>query len=255
MFGHLEQLETRRMFASVWNPSFWNYGNDTIKLSTSGDRVTVTINGTSYWRRTSDVSAVFISAGLGNDSVKCDSNFPVKVILHGGAGHDTLFGGLRGDEITGGGSNDWVMAGGGNDTVHGDHGNDIINGEAGIDVITGGSGNDMIQGMGESDFIAGEFGNDTIYGHTGSDWINGGPGNDVLYGDAGDDRLWGGDGNDALTGGEGRDELTGGNGSDAFYAKDYTQDKLYLGGDVADWFVQTDTFDLVSQAASSGGVI
>jgi Ca2+-binding RTX toxin-like protein len=258
-----EQLETRTLFASVWTPTFNNAGNDTITIGlatySTGTFVYVSGNTTYQARRIADVSAVEIFAGYGNDNVKCAANFPLKVILHGESGNDTLAGGNNADTLYGDHGADSLMGGAGRDWIYAGHGNDVANGGASDDVIFGGYGHDVLCGDGAyetgHDVLIGEAGNDTLLGMSGDDWLSGGAHDDVIHGMGGHDRMWGGDGNDSLFGGAGRDIFQGGAGNDTLFANDGERDTLYLGGGGVDQVSGKDSFDVLSPAASPGGYI
>ena len=99
----------------------------------------------------SDLSAIDIQMGPGNDSVRIDdSNGPftntIPTTISGGPGNDVLRGGLGAETFDGGPGNDLVIGGKGNDTANlgpGDDtfrwdpgdGSDVIDGQAGRDTM------------------------------------------------------------------------------------------------------------------------
>ncbi|MCE9565314.1 MAG: hypothetical protein K8U57_25045 [Planctomycetes bacterium] len=110
----------------------------------------------------SQVNAVQVFGGLGNDTISSTGNAGVNVQLYGKGGNDTL----DGD----GGAN-LLIGGPGNDRLYGRGGDDTINGGVGNDFIFGGIGNDVLNG---------QDGDDTVIGGQGADAITGGAGDDVL---------------------------------------------------------------------------
>ncbi|WP_198040465.1 beta strand repeat-containing protein [Sphingopyxis sp. QXT-31] len=95
---------------------------------------------------------------LGSAAVVGPNN-PIDVIVHGGAGNDSITGSI---------SNDVISGGGGNDTLDGGDGNDRVNGGAGIDIVRGGAGDDqlVIQSMADvssAEIYDGGTGFDTLY--------------------------------------------------------------------------------------------
>lgn len=186
----IETLERRRLLsASLVGGTLSVSGTahaDNISISMhAGDatKLDINLNGTTQSFDKSDVSAIVVSAGAGNDFVildELDGKIDIPTTLLGGAGNDLLNGGSGDDFLSGGGGNDALFGGGGDDT---------LDGGVGVDKLTGGADNDSVIG---------------------------GAGNDRLFGGAGDDDLNGGTGSDKLTGGSGADAFalnTGGHES------------------------------------------
>lgn len=82
------------------------------------------------------VQLVTCSDEDGNDTFDANS-LPIRTILNGGPGDDTLFGGNAADVLRGGT---------GNDVLFGKNGHDILYGNAGTDYLEGGGGSDILRG-------------------------------------------------------------------------------------------------------------
>jgi Ca2+-binding RTX toxin-like protein len=112
-------------------------------------------------------------AGTGTD-------FPNKLVLHGGDGADALTGGSAADELYGGPGNDVLSGRDGNDKVDGGADNDSVAGNVGDDELIGGPGVDALIGSDGDDLLRGDDDEaDTN--------LNGGPGTDTAHYDAGID--------------------------------------------------------------------
>jgi Ca2+-binding RTX toxin-like protein len=166
-----------------------------------------------------------------DDLLRGLADFPLPVLINGGAGMDAIGGTDHNDTLIGGSGNDVIFADSGNDRIVGGDGDDLIHGEAGDDTILGGLGDDYLLGEADNDLIKGGWGDDQIEGGRGNDLLFGGEGdddirghggldtllgnrgNDTLFGNAGNDTLAGGFGSDSLLGGRGTDRLSGGPGS------------------------------------------
>lgn len=177
-----------------------------------------------------DVQAIYISAGKGDDTVTINlDSLAIPVRIMGGPGKDVLRGGNGPDILNGGSGEDRLEGGLGDDHLFGEGGNDQLFGGEGDDHIVGGGGNDEIDGgLGNDDICAGD-GNDTAYGGEGDDRIWGGSGDDLLFGQEDDDRLFGQLGKDKLNGGYGDNSLSGGEGQDRLWALS-EQDQAKGGG-------------------------
>lgn len=100
-----------------------------------------------------DIQFVLLTAGSGNNTMDA-SQFNATggaVILHGGAGDDTLLGSY------------------GDDALYGDDGDDVLYGNAGADYLNGGAGEDTLSGAGSFDLLLGTDGNDWLEGGDDSD--------------------------------------------------------------------------------------
>lgn len=73
------------------------------------------------------VTRVVVTAGLGNDAVRNNTN--IASTLSGGGGFDRLFGGSAADAINGGSGDDILSGGAGSDTLDGGTGIDRCTGE------------------------------------------------------------------------------------------------------------------------------
>ena len=135
-------------------------------------------------------SAEILIGGAGNDliigggwddSIVDDGNFtqdeitnpdfvieifpsPIRNVLWGGAGDDSLYAGAGDDTLGAGAGNDLVVGGTANDVIFGGAGNDTINAGAGNDSIWSGSGDDILSSGDGSDtfYFADEHGADRI---------------------------------------------------------------------------------------------
>lgn len=134
-----------------------------------GGRITATF-------QTSAFDKIRIKGGKGADNIYVDC--PVRAILFGGDGDDTLYGG------------------GGRDTLLGEAGDDELYGFAGNDLIQGGGGNDSASGGDGDDKVFGDGGADTLEGNLGDDLVSGGPGDDTVWEGPGTDRVFGNRGHD-----------------------------------------------------------
>ncbi|MHC4879576.1 MAG: calcium-binding protein, partial [Planctomycetota bacterium] len=133
-----------------------------------------------------------------NDSIDA-REYPGIVIVHGGAGDDSLTGSIYSDQLDGGH---------GDDLIDSWKGNDVLRGGDGRDTLIGGVGRDTLEGDAGDDSLSGATGNDFVVGGPGSDFLDGGRDNDVVFGNEGDDTLRGGRETDTLYGGDGNDLLS-----------------------------------------------
>ncbi len=98
-----------------------------------------------------DVSAISVRVGNGNDSVRIDDanggfTDAIETTIDGGNGDDSLNGGLGAETFDGGNGNDEVAGGKGNDTASLGNGNDTFRWDPGdgSDVIDGQNGSDTM---------------------------------------------------------------------------------------------------------------
>ncbi len=84
-----------------------------------------------------------IIGGAGNDTIDA-SLAPLKHVLMGMAGNDTLIGGVDKDTLYGGPGDDTLIGGGGNDYLIGGDGNDVLQGGLGDDTLDGGGQNCIV---------------------------------------------------------------------------------------------------------------
>ncbi|MFT4556251.1 MAG: Ca2+-binding RTX toxin-like protein [Planctomycetaceae bacterium] len=163
-----------------------------------------------------DLTAVTIQGGSGNDTVTLDASLDgntFALVVNGNNGADAVdgtastlpvmfIGGSGNDTLAGGGGADVFIGGTGNDAASGGAGNDSLTGSSGSDTLAGDSGNDFVNGNADADFLTGGADNDTILGGAGTDTLDGGAGNDFVNGQGGEaDIVAGGGGTDTLMGG------------------------------------------------------
>ncbi|MFN6486104.1 MULTISPECIES: calcium-binding protein [unclassified Nostoc] len=228
-------------------------GNDILNGGLGSDRVeesgnvNFTLSNTALIGNGTDslvgIESVFLTGGVGNNSLNASAFTLGSVTLNGGAGNDTLLGGTRNDFLTGGLGNDLLLGGDGFDrvieegninfTLSGStltgNGTDILSSIERVD-LTGGAGNNRIDASGFTIAdvrVRGLDGNDTIIGGSQADDLDGGNGNDSLDGGGGDDFIVDFGGNNTLRGGAGNDQLQtgsdnnlldGGDGNDGLFA-------------------------------------
>ncbi|MCS7033103.1 MAG: carbohydrate-binding domain-containing protein, partial [Phycisphaerae bacterium] len=157
----MEPLETRRLLASaVLLPGglLRVVGQDhvddvvTVGLSSSGDRIEVTANGSAPQTfSTARVRTVDFYGKGGDDLLvvlEQNGTLPAKLRFFGGDGADLLKGGAEDNLAFGGSGNDTILLGGGANVAFGGSGDDTIIGSAGRDRISGNSGVDTIDLLG-----------------------------------------------------------------------------------------------------------
>jgi Ca2+-binding RTX toxin-like protein len=174
--------------------------------------VWVHMNGWAAAFRESEVQAIQIYAGGGNDLVEI-YNLATAAALHipmtidGGAGDDELGGQSNRDEL------DLIIPGPYTDmgvTLIGGDGNDTLGAGVGPDVLEGGAGDDELWAA---------YARSTLLGGDGNDVLWGGYGAAVLLGEGGDDTLY-------LD--PARNPYDGGAGLDRVYAFDYNTQQRTL---------------------------
>jgi Ca2+-binding RTX toxin-like protein len=89
---------------------------------------------------TTAVQQIEIVASAFNDTVTADPALTVPLLVHGGAGNDSITGGAANDSLFGDAGNDTLVAGAGSDSLNGGVGTDVLSGGAGIDTLDGGEG-------------------------------------------------------------------------------------------------------------------
>jgi Ca2+-binding RTX toxin-like protein len=194
-----------------------------------------------------DVPAVTVQGGAGNDRIAIAGLGPAAGASTSLSSATGLFGGGGNDTIVGSSLRDLIRGGDGDDTMDGGLGPDNMNGQRGKDTVTyavrpasqpvfvkmeddpendsnpdgasGGAEGDNV----EAENVIGTPGNDTIIGFregviiqesSAANTYIGGAGNDTLIGLSGSDILLGKAGKDKLFGGPQKDKLVGGSGRD-----------------------------------------
>ena len=170
-------------------------------------------------------------AGATN-SVEADPGFPVRLVLNGGAGSDTLTGGAGNDLVNPGLGNDDVDGGAGLDTI--DYANNArtvgVTVDLGDDTFSGEANEtsekpiafEDVNGSELGDNLSGDDADNFLLGGDGPDSLGGRGGPDYLYGGAAADFLVGGDADDILVGGDAGDSINGQAGSDTTSYEDRT---------------------------------
>jgi Ca2+-binding RTX toxin-like protein len=241
----IELLESRRLLSVTLDNGILRIigraGDDTLTIAQLDNLISpfnliVTLNGDNEQFKRSDVDAVIIDLGGGDDTADC-GDLTKPLILLGGDGNDTLTGGQANQLIVGGRGDDsiscstgrkarnLVIGGAGDDTITATGqsldssdmnviilcgaGDDTVQTSRSTDTIVGGEGDDHIDAGSGDDAIQGDAGNDTIMGGAGNDKINGGAGDDWLIGNAGNDTIPTGPGRDTIDGGSGNDVVPG----------------------------------------------
>jgi Ca2+-binding RTX toxin-like protein len=224
MFGHIENLESRRMLsanlssAGLLSIRGLESAANTISVALDGDNVVVTDNGTVTNFQKSLVKRLRITGGRLADTINVAEAFTLKTVIKTFAGNDIVNSGNGNDHIDVGAGNDTVNARGGRNVVLGGEGDDNITTGAGNDRVHGGAGNDVIN-LGNGENVArGDLGNDLITGGENADRLHGGKGNDTLIGGAGNDILIGAAGDDRLEGGSGSNQFWGFSGVNTMIA-------------------------------------
>src|SRR5215204_6201509 len=163
---------------------------DDIRLFVSDGQIVVRDDAGDSSFNKSDVTAIHIKAGDGDDHVQLDPDVPAARI-EGEAGGDTLIGGDQDDTLEGGNGNDHLDGKGGSDVIDGGGDFDSVDYRFRTEdlVITlNGAPDDGANGGGDgNDSLDGDGGNDWLIGELGDDRITGGPGQDLMEGRGGDD--------------------------------------------------------------------
>jgi Ca2+-binding RTX toxin-like protein len=232
-------------------------GADDLILSMSGVRLQISENGTSSSMAARRVSSIYADLREGSDSFDA-TGLPIRCMVLGGEGNDTINLGAMDDTCQGGAGNDTISGGSGFDLLQGLSGNDLLRGDGQSDTLIGGAGDDTLNGGRGADVLDGRTGRDTADyrdqtqsviaslngvaddGRVGEgdnvmttiEVVEGGSGNDTLLGATGNDQLDGGEGNDVLQGRQGNDTLIGGGGNDLLVGA--TGNDLLDGGTGAD---------------------
>lgn len=124
-------------------------GADAVRVWRTADQVVVSDNGIRSTFPATDVSALRVETGNGNDRIHVRPTFPGPVLVHGGAGRNVIVG-TDGDNrlygsgrLMGRGGNDYLQGGGARDVLLGGPGDDEFFDSGGPDTIRGGPGADV----------------------------------------------------------------------------------------------------------------
>jgi uncharacterized delta-60 repeat protein len=201
-------------------------GNDSVRVSASRTKLSVTGAGGTRSYPTRFVQQVIVYGRGGDDSIVIGDGVPY-VTVYAGNGNDTVVGNREGNALYGQGGNDTLDGGLGADSLSGGEGTDTVtyasrtrpvtvyigrtegNGEAGendrvpadIEKVRGGSGDDLLSADSALRGTA-------LYGGAGNDVLQGGEYADALWGEAGDDTLFNSGGADYFRGGAGADTVS-----------------------------------------------
>lgn len=161
--------------------------NDVVQLYVKQNKAIIQVN-TKVWAAPLTESVITFDAGDGNDKVIADAQFPVKLDISGGTGHDTLKGGAADDKLSGGIGKDRIWGNGGNDYLVGGAHDDRLYAGPGNDQLTGGAGNDFLYAGPGAGTLLGGGGKDRFFtkGNGYVDEILGGAGKDQADADAND---------------------------------------------------------------------
>ena len=140
-------------------------GNDTFRLSTSGDLARGYVGDDQMFGYGGQDT---LYGGNGKDS------------LFGGNGNDKLFGQAGRDKMLGGNGNDVATGGNGTDRILGEKGDDTLLGGNGTDTLLGGANNDLLKGGAKADLLNGGGGNDRMFGGAGADTFVFTAGKDII---------------------------------------------------------------------------
>lgn len=167
--------------------------SDVLAAIPEGEEVTVT-EWSPGWNISADTDLLFIKQGSA-ETIFIPSGVPIviletdedvaisadgsqPIIVHGGAGNDTIDLVLSDGEVAEGTS--YVWGGDGNDSISAGNSTAYLDGGAGDDTINGGAGDDTIVGGSGSNLLRGGDGNVTFYLADGSDTVEAGSGVDLV---------------------------------------------------------------------------
>lgn len=91
-----------------------------------------------------EFETLIVDAEGGSDYVRVDSTSAIHLIVHGGAGHDTLIGSAGQDRLFGDSGDDLLIGKNGDDVLFGGRGRDRLFGGGGTNVLHGGAGVDFV---------------------------------------------------------------------------------------------------------------
>lgn len=114
------------------------------------ERIVVHADGATFEHSATDIDAIHVYAGGGDDLVIVGRRIGAPVFINGGEGNDTIGGGGGDDTLVGGSGDDVIDGNLGADAIDGSDGNDQLypgrlpeDGTVG-DVVFGGEGNDLV---------------------------------------------------------------------------------------------------------------
>jgi Ca2+-binding RTX toxin-like protein len=258
-----ESLETRRVFAAMFDATLSNHVDHGPLTSNSGSIVwdastgVLTLNGTANNDTASvtqgNIGSRSFTATLNGttDSIVLGRQENVsEIIFNGYAGDDSFANNTHYASQAHGGAGDDVLMGGSNrDILNGNRGDDELRGNDGQDLLDGGGGRDTLYGGKNDDVLYGDDGHDNLRGGAGSDQLYGGDSSDHLAGGSGDDRLYGQSGSDTLEGDSGADYIVGGTGNNIMSGG--TDADIIVGGDDEDTISGGGGSDIIDGGAGS----
>src|SRR5690242_3532156 len=116
----IEGLESRRMLSASLNHGFLTVagtsGDDVIRVSLSGGKLTVNVNGERRRFGRGGVRGIKVSGGKGADDVRV-SKVSIASTLAGGSGDDSLVGGSGNDDLLGQAGDNSLLGAAGDDDL------------------------------------------------------------------------------------------------------------------------------------------
>jgi Ca2+-binding RTX toxin-like protein len=227
--------------------------NDTIAVKQIPGIVYATLGATTSVFADTQLTAVSVKAGAGNDVVTVTGTRGAT--MDGEAGNDTLTGGVGNDTLIGGAGNDSMNGGASNDSY-------VFTAAVGteLDIVSeaANGGSDLLDFSTMTTSVTVNLASDTLATMTGRtvktaiagqstqfENATGGSANDTLTGNAASNVLRGGAGNDTLTGGANADSLFGEAGTDTIYAGGDNAVDLLDGGTETDVKGSADATDVL----------
>jgi len=133
--GHFTMAQTNRPGSGLDA-----VGVEDIRLEARGGADVVTVHDLAG----TDVHALTVDAGAGDDFVNAAALSVLGVTLRGGTGNDVLVGGQGADDIDGGAGSDLLVGGAGADRLRGGTGNDVLLGGPGEDHLVDAAGDNVL---------------------------------------------------------------------------------------------------------------
>ncbi|WP_422368596.1 Ig-like domain-containing protein [Pelagibius sp.] len=244
-------------------------GSWTFQNAPGGDEIKQYFDDADRVVNLASLGFVGVISGGGDDFLEVGDDS--SVLLHGGAGNDTLVGSGGDDWLVGGDGADSISAGAGNDTllldaldftsfvsagegfdiafISGDQGVVVDVVSTGIEVVYSSSGNDVIFSDSQTQLVVdGGGGNDTL---TGSDL------DDIIFGGIGSDSIHAGDGDDLLgiDADDNQADIDAGDGSDTIVVSDNRAVTIDLGVVNAESAIGNDGDDVFSVSGAGSSVL